>query len=107
MKDTELKMAKIIETVVPTEKSYRIELTQSEVDMLVGIVSDLCDNPQRKVSMVYEADGDVSFPSEYGAKVLKSILDGIGGAQTSDIENYDYYDYWDSYPLKELDFKTT
>lgn len=99
-------MAKFVKEVLPTEKSYVVELTESEVDMLLGIVTDLCDNPQREVSMVYGVDESVAIPTAHGQDVLQGILNGLGKL-TKDCEHYDYEDYWEMYALKELDYKTT
>ena len=87
-------MAKLIEGDKPREITYTVELTQSEVDMLVGIASDFLDNPQRKVTMKYHMDGTENVPTKRGYKVLKGFMKGLSGTQAPD---YDYFDYWDDY----------
>lgn len=99
-------MAKFVKEVQPTEKSYLVELTQSEVDVIMGIVSDLCDNPQRKVSMVYAFDETVAIPNEQGMEVLNGVLMGLNNLATGSLD-YEYEDYWESYALWDFKYKTT
>ena len=99
-------MAKFLKEIQPTEKSYLVELTQSEVDVIMGIVSDLCDNPQRKVSMVYAFDESVSTPTDRGMETLNGILNGLGILSGGELD-YDYDDYWDTYSLEEFRYRTT
>lgn len=86
-------MGKFIRGVEPTERQFIVQLSQSEVDLLQGIVVDLLDNPQRRVRMAYEVDGDYVEPSKRGMEVLREICDTFLRIEQS--PDYDYFDYWD------------
>lgn len=87
-------MGNFITKNVPTEATYVFEFTQTEVDMLAGIVSDLLDNPQREVHIDYVVDGDCVEPSYLGMQKLKGIAKAFNHVEQS--EDYDYFDYWDT-----------
>lgn len=87
-------MAKLINGDEPREITYTVELTQSEVDMLVGIASDFLDNPERRVTMKYHIDDTENVPTKRGYEVLNGFVNGLGGTQAPD---YDYFDYWEDY----------
>lgn len=84
-------MAELIEKIVPSEAKYKIELTQTELDFMVGIMSDLTDNPQRRVRMVYESDESYVEPTPLGHEAARSIYVALGGL---DMDDYNYDDYW-------------
>jgi hypothetical protein len=84
-------MAELLEKIVPTEATYKIELTQSELDFMVGIMSDLSDNPQRRVRMIYEIDESYVEPTALGYRAAKAIYTALSGL---DCDDYDYDDYW-------------
>lgn len=86
-------MGKYIKEVPPTESEFVIQLTQSEVDMLTGIIADLLDNPQRRVRMKYEADDSYVAPTAQGINALKGAMNALGAVEQS--LEYDYYDYWE------------
>jgi hypothetical protein len=86
-------VAKLIEVVEPTEKEYVVRLSQSEVDFIMGIISDLADNPYRRVRVAYETDDSYVKPSEKGMEIVKGLLDtGLAAVQSDD---YDWFSYWD------------
>lgn len=87
-------MGKFITRNVPTEATYVFEFTQSEVDVLGGIVADLLDNPQRKVHLDYVVDGDYVKPSELGMDKLMGCAQAFNRVDQS--EDYDYFDYWET-----------
>lgn len=84
-------MAEVVKVVEPTEVEYVIKLTQSEVDFIVGILSDLSDNPQRRVRMVYENDESYVEPTEHGLTIANDVSKALASTQCDD---YDYYEYW-------------
>lgn len=86
-------MGKFVTRNAPTESTYVFEFTQSEVDVLAGIVADLLDNPHRRVHMDYVVDGDYVKPSSLGMEKLQGAFDALNRADQSD--NYDYFDYWE------------
>lgn len=87
-------MAKFIEEKKPTEATFIFEFTQTEVDILTGIVNDFLDNPQRRVYMSYEVDGDTVKPSPHGMSRLQNIATAMNEVMQG--ENYDYFDYWET-----------
>lgn len=99
-----LVMARFIKEIEPTEVSYLVELTQSEVDVLMGIVSDFYDNPQRKVKMVYEFDESVSSLNERGMQVIEGLAKGLDNLVGGGVD-YDYEEYWDMYPLEDIRYR--
>ncbi len=64
------------------------------MDFLLGIMSYLGDNPQRRVRMAYEVDDSYVAPTELGVRMAQDIYDGLKSLDISDGE-YDYFDYWE------------
>lgn len=89
-------MAKIVKEVPPSEPTYLVELTQSEVDVIAGLAHDFCDNPQRQVSMRYEVDEDTVKPTPKGHMVLEGIANAFLPYTDKD-GNYDYYEFWEEF----------
>lgn len=87
-------MGRFIEKREPTEATYVIELTQTEADMLAGIVADLLDNPQRQVYLDYQFDGGLVMPTKNGMLALHGAQQALNGIKQSD--EYDYDDYWET-----------
>lgn len=85
-------MGKFIKEIEPGEKEYVVQLTQSEVDMIQGIIADLLDNPQRRVRMKYEVDGAYVAPSKKGVEALKGAANAF--KPISEAIDYNYYYYW-------------
>jgi hypothetical protein len=87
-----ISMAKLVKRK-KSKKRFLIELSQKEIDFIGGIMNDLNDNPQRKVSMTYDVDETKVKPTKKGQKIVrkfvKNVVDPIDYA-----EDYDYYDYW-------------
>lgn len=90
-------MSELINVVEPVQKSYVLELTQEEVDVLTGIMADFLDNPHRKVSMLYSMDDSHVIPNENGMRIIESALKGFSQIEKAD--NYDYHDYWEEIDL--------
>lgn len=85
-------LAKYVSVEEPTEKTYVIELTQSELDFMVGVMTDLSED-YRDVQMLYPMDGDTVRPSDLGRKKATDIAVALSG---NDAHDYEYFDYWET-----------
>lgn len=83
-------MARLVKEVEPTEKTYLVELTQSEVDFVVGLCHDLSDN--RRVAMLYAVDESFVVPTADAQRIASGVASSLVSTHADD---YDYFEYWE------------
>ncbi len=87
-------MAEYVEKIEPTEAVHVIKLSQSEMDLLGGIINDLTDN--RGVVMDYTKDNSRVILNAKGYHKMEDIRSAFERV-AQDID-FDYFDWW-----KEVD----
>jgi hypothetical protein len=86
-------MAKFIEIIKPIEASYRIEITQTELDILAGLLNDLTDN--RGVTVRYSQEYSEVIPTPNCHLALRNIRNILFEASPGDYTYGEYFDYWE------------